>query len=292
MQAKANRTSPAEHSYLFEFTEREGRRLQSQAELLATSTRRLLERAGIAAGMKVLDVGSGAGDVALLAADLVGPAGTVIGIERNTASIEHARARVQAAGLTQVHFVEGDLTSLEIEEDFDAVVGRLVLQHLSDPAAVLHRLVRVVRPGGIVAFQEIAIPEAGASVPPVPLFDQMYWWASEGLRRAGVESRFGLHLNRVFLEAGLPVPELHCDAFIGAGPEWGWYEVIAESVRTLLPVIVGQGIATADEIAIDTLAQRCREAVVGQHSTVLAPDYISAWTRLPTRAPRHDAQPV
>lgn len=277
---QVNWTDPQQHAYLFEFSEREGRRLHSQAELLAPSTHRLLVRAGITAGMTVLDVGSGAGDVALLAADLVGPTGQVVGIERNPASIAHARERVRAAGFTQVQLVEGDLTSLEIEGEFDAVVGRLILQHLPDPAVALRRLVRALRPGGIVAFQEIAIPPAGASEPPVPLLDQMYWWASEGLRRAGVESRFGLHLHRVYLEAGLPAPELHCDAFAGAGPEWGWYDVIAESVRTLLPVIVAQGIATADEIAIDTLAQRCREAAVGQRSVVMAPDYISAWTRV------------
>lgn len=291
---QANRTNPqGHHPYLFEFSDQEGRRLHSQAELIAPSTRRLLERAGIITGMRVLDVGSGAGDVALLAAELVGPTGTVVGIERNLSGVEHARARAHAAGMTQVQFVEGDLTNLEFAGNFDAVVGRLVLQHLPDPAAVLRQLVRLLRPGGIVAFQEIAIPAAGASAPAVPLLDQVYWWASEGLRRAGVESRFGLHLYRVFREAGLPAPELHCDAFAGAGPEWGWYEVIAESVRTLLPAIVAQGIATEDEIAIDTLAERCREAVVSQQSIVLAPEYISAWTRLgPARSEGHEGQQV
>lgn len=277
---QANTTDSPGHPYLFEFSTQEGRRLQSQAELLAPSTRALFKSAGITRGMKVLEVGSGAGDVTLLAAALVGPTGTVVGIERNPASLERARARVQAAGLTQVAFVEGDLTSLRPEGEFDAVVGRLVLQHLPDPALVLRGLVRLLRPGGIVAFQEIAIPQMGASAPPVLLLDQVYRWVNEGLRRAGVESRFGLHLYRVFLDAGLPAPTLYCDAFAGAGPDWGWYEVIAESVRTLLPVIIGQGIATAEEIAIDTLAQRCREAAVSQRSIVLAPDYISAWTHI------------
>lgn len=277
---QANTSNPQGHAYLFEFSAKEGRRLQTQAQLIAPSTQRLFERAGITTGMKVLEVGSGAGDVALLAGGMVGPTGTVVGVERNTTSLEHARARVRAAGLTNVAFVEADLTTLQLEEDFDAVVGRLVLQHLPDPVAALRGLVRHLRPGGIVAFQEIAVPEAGASMPSVPLFEQMYQWAREGLRRGGVESRFGFHLYQIFLDAGLPAPELHCDSFVGAGPEWGWYDVIAETVRTLLPAIVAHGIATDEEIAIDTLAQRCREAVVSQRGVVRAPDYISAWTRI------------
>ncbi len=58
----------------------ETRRLQSQAQILNPSTRRMFEQAGITTGMRVLDVGSGAGDVAMLLADMVGPAGTVTGI--------------------------------------------------------------------------------------------------------------------------------------------------------------------------------------------------------------------
>lgn len=265
-------------TYVMAFSTEEIRRLQRMAELLAPSTRRLLERAGLGAGMKVLDVGSGAGDVALLAADVVGPTGAVVGVERNPAMLAVAQGRVQDAGLTTVSFIEGDLTRLQFDTDFDAVVGRCILQHLSDPVAALRHLVRHLRPGGIVAFQEFDIPSAETSMPLVPLYEQMCYWAREGLHRAGVDSRFGLQLYHVFLDAGLPAPQLHSDAFVGAGPDWGWYEVIAESIRSLLPVITRYGIATAEEIGIDTLAERCREAMVNQRSVGIGPDYISAWT--------------
>ncbi|SRR5579884_205816 len=275
-----NTTNPAGQSYVMAFSTEEVRRLQAMAALLAPTTTRLLKRAGIRAGMKVLEVGSGAGDVALLAADLVGPTGAVVGIESNPAMLALARARTQAAGFSTVSFVEGDLTRLQLDTEFDAVVGRCILQHLNNPIAALRHLVRHLRPGGIVAFQEIDIPPAGASFPLVPLYEQMYSWGREGLQRAGLDSRFGLQLYRVFLNAGLPAPQLHCDAFVGAGSDWGWYEIIAESVRSLLPVILKYGIATAEEIGIDTLAERCREAMVSQRSVAIGPSYISAWTRL------------
>ena len=64
-------------------------------------TARLLRDAGIRPGMHVLDVGSGAGDVSLIAAELVGPSGSVIGVDRDGPSVELAGRRARAAGLTE-----------------------------------------------------------------------------------------------------------------------------------------------------------------------------------------------
>lgn len=271
---------PQSEAYVMAFSAEEVHRLETMARLLEPATRLLLERAGVCAGMKVLDVGCGPGDVSLAAADLVGPEGTVVGIDTNPAVLEVARARAEAAGRSNVSFVDGDLTCLQLDTDFDAVVGRLILQHLCEPASALRHLVRHLRPGGIVAFQEIDIPPAGTSVPSVPLIEHMYGWAREGLGRAGLETRFGLRLYGVFLAAGLSAPQLHCDAFVGAGAEWGWYDVIAETIRSLLPVITGQGIASAEEIEMDTLAQRCRDAATSTQSVVIGPSFISAWTQV------------
>ncbi|MGH3087411.1 MAG: methyltransferase domain-containing protein, partial [Rubrobacteraceae bacterium] len=76
--SERNRTAP---EYVMGRSAEETARLQKQSLLYDPSTRRLFEEAGISAGMKVLDVGCGAGDVALLAADLVGPDGVVVGVD-------------------------------------------------------------------------------------------------------------------------------------------------------------------------------------------------------------------
>ena len=68
-------------AYVVGRSEGEARRLERQAELFELPTRRLFEAAGISSGMKVLDLGSGAGDVAFLAAELVGPTGRVVGVD-------------------------------------------------------------------------------------------------------------------------------------------------------------------------------------------------------------------
>jgi ubiquinone/menaquinone biosynthesis C-methylase UbiE len=133
----------------------EEQRLQRQAMFLAPVTRRLFAAAGIGPGMKVLDIGSGAGDVALLAAEHVGLHGRVVGVDMHPALVETARRR--AAGRANVAFVAGDIREVALDDDFDAVVGRFVLGHLPDPAAALRRLLPHLRPGGIVAFVELDI---------------------------------------------------------------------------------------------------------------------------------------
>ena len=82
-----------EASYILGHSEAEILRLQAQAEILRPITERLLRSAGIRPGMRVLDLGSGAGDVAMLAAELVGPSGWVIGIDRNSQVLSLATER-------------------------------------------------------------------------------------------------------------------------------------------------------------------------------------------------------
>ena len=153
-----NQSNGSPQIYVFGRSEGEAQAIQRLAQILAPVTRQFLEQAGLCAGMKVLEVGSGAGDVALLAAELVGPTGTVLGVENNPAFLETARARAQAARLTQVSFVESDLTALVLDDTFDAVVGRYILHHVRDPVLVLCQLVRHLSPGGIVAFQRQTSP--------------------------------------------------------------------------------------------------------------------------------------
>ncbi|MGH2510279.1 MAG: class I SAM-dependent methyltransferase, partial [Ktedonobacteraceae bacterium] len=126
--------------YVFGHSTRETDQLQLQSRLLFPATQQFLKKAGLTQGMKVLDVGSGAGDVALLIADLVGPTGQVVGVEKNPKILETARARAQAAGATHVSFLEGDLTTLQVEQKFDALAGRYILQHLHEPVGTLRRL--------------------------------------------------------------------------------------------------------------------------------------------------------
>src|SRR5256886_2283856 len=132
--------------YALGSTDSEHERLIRQAVRLAPYTERCFREAGIGPGQRVLDLGSGVGDVAMLAARLVGPSGRVVGIERDPKSIAKARARVAGAGLDNVSFTQSDVSEIPDCEPFDAAVGPFILMFLPDPVATLRSLSRLVRP--------------------------------------------------------------------------------------------------------------------------------------------------
>src|SRR5262249_44363889 len=97
--------------------------------------------AGLTAGMRVLDVGSGSGDVSFLAADLVGPDGYVLGVDRSSAAVERARTRAIRRNLVNIAFQIGDPAAMQFETQFDAIIGRFVLMYQDDPVASLGSMV-------------------------------------------------------------------------------------------------------------------------------------------------------
>ena len=196
--------------YLFGQSAGEAERLRLQARMFAPYTARFLQDAGISPGMKVLDVGTGAGDVALLAAGLAGREGAVVGIDFNAELIAAARARAAAAGMGNVSFAVGDAASAELDRDFDAVVGRCVLFFAREPAVLVRRLTGYVRDGGIMAFQEPANATlAPMSLPRSQLLERLWTWILETYRRADMDLFMGLRLRSIFARAGLPAPEMH-----------------------------------------------------------------------------------
>src|SRR6516162_53772 len=140
--------------YLLGSSDAEHERLILQAIRLAPVTERFFREAGIGLGQRVLDVGSGVGDVAMLLARLVGSSGEVVAIERDARSVNLARMRASQRGLRNVTFVQSDIAQFSSDAWFDAAVGRFILQFLPDPVAALRFLSQRVRPGGLIAFQE------------------------------------------------------------------------------------------------------------------------------------------
>jgi ubiquinone/menaquinone biosynthesis C-methylase UbiE len=257
--------------YALGYTDGEFRRLELQGALLHDLTRDVLCRAGIQPGMRVLDIGCGVGDVSLLAGKLVGAKGKVFGIDRSAEAIALAERRATEAGQCYwTRFVSGDLDTFVPEETFDAVIGRLILMYLPDPAATLRRLAGYVRPGGIVAFQELSMPLA-RSVPEGPLYSRCIGWIIDTIAGAGFEVDMGGKLPMTFAAAGLPIPQMNSAALIGGGPNTPIYNYLAETLRSLLPMAERVGVTTAAEMGIDTLAERLRREAVGQQACVMTP---------------------
>src|SRR5262245_48452000 len=209
-----------EPTYTMGRSHNEERRLSAQGELLEPPTRFLFEAAGITRGMRVLDVGSGAGDVSFLVAELVGDEGYVVGIDMNPEIVTTATARAGERGLQQVSFVGGDVRGARFDEEFDAVVGRLILMYSADPVATLAAAVRNVRDGGVVAFYEADVGSDFASHPVASLHQEIGRWYTAAFSHSGVEMFMGTKLHEVFLAAGLPAPQMHVHALIGGDRDW------------------------------------------------------------------------
>ncbi len=271
-----------ERTYTMGRSKEETERLIQQSGLYEDITRRLLTDAGLFTGMKVLDIGSGAGDVAFAAAELVGSEGEVVGVDMNPEILETARTRAQAAGLANVQFLAGDVQTLDLPNDFDALIGRLVLLYLPDPVATLKQLATHLHPGGIVAFQEAEFSVYSLSAhPETPIMNQLAEWGVEVFRRSGAHVNMGLDLYSTFVDAGLPEPTLQYSAPLGGPETWGGYQFIAAAFQSLLPLLERFEIATAEEVDLDTLAQRLRAEVVASKRPLILPPHITAWAQLP-----------
>jgi ubiquinone/menaquinone biosynthesis C-methylase UbiE len=201
--------------YALGSTDEEHERLVQQAARLAPCTERFLREAGIGTGQRVLDLGSGVGDVAMLVASLVGPSGEVVGVERDTRSIARAKARVAEAGLHNVSFTQSDVSQITACKRFDAAVGRFILMWLLDPVSVLRQLSLLVRPGGVVAFQEPSWEPIFAISTHLPLWSSAASLMCETFRRSGANPEMGLDLYRIFQEAGLPAPIMQMEVPLG-----------------------------------------------------------------------------
>lgn len=254
-------------------------RLRVQAELLDDLTEDLLRRAGVAAGMHVLDLGSGAGDVALLAARLVGPTGRVLGVDRAAEAVATARRRAAPAGSATLSFEVAEVAELAIDGRFDVVVGRLVLAYLADPVQALRRAAAHLRPAGMLVVQEIDLSTA-RSQPHVALYHRCLDWIQEVFRRSGLVVNSGERLHRAFRDAGLPAPRMIASARADAGRTAPIYDYIAATVRSLLPSMCRLGVATEAEVDVETLAERLRREATEADALVVAPSFVGAWARV------------
>ena len=255
--------------------EDEAGRLEIQGRALASATRMILAEAGIRPGMRVLDLGCGAGDVAFAAAGLVGPDGSVVGVDRSPDALARARLRAGQRGLAQVQFVQGDVNDPAPGGPFDAIVERLVLWTVPDPAALLRRQAMVLRPGGLVVPIEVDLSTI-RSLPETAFGTQGKSWVVEAFAKAGM-SMLGPRLWAILQEAGLrPLGMIGVQPHFGPGDEVG-IAFLVETMRVAAPLIVGTAVATAEEIGMETLEQRLRDDGQRSQAVRATPMLLSAW---------------
>jgi len=266
------------HDYVLGTADTEQKRLVLQASILRGWTEMFFLAAGITRGMRVLDVGCGMGDVAVLAAEMVGPSGSVIAIDREAGTIEKARTRVtQSPSRASIRFEHADIGAYTDTAKFDAVVGRYILLYQPDPVAALRKLAMLVRPGGLMVFHEIDFGDTARSWPEAPLWKKSWHLMAEAFRRSGTPPDFGLRLTRAFRDAGLPWPKFQAEIPMVSGPGSYIYGWVTETLRSLIPRIEKYELMSADELQIDTLAARLEMEAVSLGCQLAGPVQVGAW---------------
>jgi SAM-dependent methyltransferase len=264
--------------YALGHTAQEYERLRRQAQLWEGATERLLDRVDLAVGARCLDAGCGPGETMRQLAQRVGPRGRVVGIDADETLGGLALDRLQGDGHHQCTFVAHDLA-----EDgpipqgpFDLVYARLLLFHLPRRVEALARLWEAVAPGGYLVIQDYDMSAVGAA-PPLPSVDRVGEVILRSFETANCEIRVGSLLPRLFIEAGVGVPD--GTDVSGRLERLADASMMLEGVfRSLLPLALNRTIVTEPE-AETLLAQLRHDADADRERPVLWPLLIGAWKR-------------
>jgi len=253
-------------------------RLDRQAAWIEHPTRLIFDGAGITRGMRVLDLGSGLGHVARLTAEIVGPEGAIVGVEQSGDALAVARRRTEESGASHVSFIEADVRTWRSESPFDAIVERLLLFHMADPTEVVRHHFQNLRAGGLFVGVDFDIG-ACRSEPRVQLVEDALGWIMQAFTSAGAWPRIGARLAMILRAAGLhDVTTLGVQAYLSP-QDPGAAALLASVVRSLAPAIIARGIATAEQIGIETLEQRIAAELKRADAVLLPPTVVGAWGR-------------
>ena len=270
--------SKREQTYVLGNAPDELARLDRQAAFIGPSSRLLLQSAGIRSGMRVLDLGTGLGHVARIIGELVGPAGAVVGIDRSGEALAVARERTQSAGQTHVSFTEADIASWYGTPPFDAVVERLVLFHMPDPAAVVRHYRQSLRADGLFVAIDYDIGACRAE-PRVPFIEDVIGWVCDAFSAAGASPRIGARLALILEQAGLQdVTTVGVQAYVPSHSRAG-ANLLAGVVRSLSTAIIQHRIATAEELDLPALEDRIADELRRADAVMLPPTVVGAWGR-------------
>ena len=265
--------------YVLDGSDDDLRRLLSLSESFAEHARRTLRRVGVGPGWTVIDCGCGPiGGLAILA-EMVGPAGRVVGVDFSEPTIEYARSVMAALGLENVELVAGDIHELDaatLGGPFDLAFTRAFLMHQADPARTLGRIAGLLRPGGwIIAHEPLSSPPP-RSLPHLGALETYWDLLHEVMERAGVPRGTVERLPRSAREAGLEIAE--ADGFFATQDPAIGFEIHAGSLAAARERAIEAGIAAE---MVDDVVALLRAAKAGGYEWVTSPFLLDLVLRKP-----------
>lgn len=258
-------------------------RLHIQSAALEADAAIMLDEIGVAPGWRCLDLGCGPGGITEIMSVRVGPRGQVVGLDADDVFLEHASQRARERGLGNIQFVKGDAYRTGLPAGgFDLTHTRFLASTAGGFEELLAEMIRLTRPGGVVAFQEPDIATLNC-YPAHPAWDRLREVLAAVFPRVGGPVRLAQEIYRKLRGAGLE--DVHYRPFLvgfrASHPMVDYVPSTVESIRTRL---LEKGVIGAAELDATLAACRAHLADPGTVSTYHM--MVQAWGRVPESSPR------
>ena len=266
--------------YVLGHSPEEYERLRRQSQVLEPATRRIFQSIGLRPGWRCLDVGCGPGDGMRLMGELVGPAGSVTGLDRDGKAGCEALERLRAAGTSRYHFIEANIESVDQIGDllFDLTFARLAFLFVRNPIAALRKMYSWTKPGGYIVIQDYHVRTINLH-PKLEACSELIDVIIETCERSGQDMEFAFKLPTYFVDAGIGVPDgtdMHLP-LTSFGPFVAMYQAVC---RSLLPRAIELGVTT--EARMQSIFHGLAQAEGdGRYYSALWPLMIGVWKRKP-----------
>jgi SAM-dependent methyltransferase len=265
--------------YLLGYSRDEQVRLERQAEEFASDSQWLFDNVGIDDGSRVIEIGCGPRGCLGLLSKRVGRNGSVIGLERNAEEVERARRFVAENRLTNVDVMHGDARATGFPSAaFDVVTARLVLVNVPHPEQIVAEMVRLARPGGVVALHEADCIGHQMCDPPLPAWTRLFQLLNSYAEMNGIDRFIGRRAPRMLRKAGLV--DVRVNPLLHVYPPGHERRmVLVEFVENVRDRLLGADLI--DEGEFDEAMAALRRHVEDPDTEVFSAVLIQAWGRTP-----------
>ena len=253
----------------------EGReRLRVVSRVMHATTTALLDRLGLREGMTCVDVGCGGGDVTLELARRVGPHGRALGVDIDETKLEIARQDARQQGVANVAFEHSDVRHAPGGIEFDCVYSRFLLTHLSDPERVVRTLHSYLRPGGVLALEDVDF-SGYFTYPPFPPFVRYHELYCATVSRRGGDPNIGPRLPLLLKTWGFREVGVHVVQPVGTEGEVKLLNAI--TMESIAGAVLEDGLATREEV--DRLVRELYAFAADPNTVAGVPRVVQSWGR-------------
>jgi ubiquinone/menaquinone biosynthesis C-methylase UbiE len=232
----------------------------------------LLQRAGIQEGMNCLDLGCGAGEGTFEIARLVGPKGRVLGMDMDSIKIGLARERATKEVVSNVEFRQANVFDWDDESVYDLIFVRFLLTHLPKCERMVPKLLRALRPGGILTVEDVDF-EGYVSYPPNSAHDRYVSLYREVVRRRGGDADIGPKLLAMLAGAGLQ--QVGLNIIYPEDKEGSMKEISVLTMIGISEAVLAEKLI--DESELRTLISEIERYTQDQLSIVSGPRVFQVW---------------